>query len=186
MTLLVNSTSIALWHDVIHEAEAACTIVLKEEVESYLVFLLARYLDKPHFVKQIMANEFLQGLQLSKHKHQQAMQEVGDKCLLFSGLFPQVAEKRLVKISYFVNIGQSAYSAISSKNSDLYGMLAGQFVSLMDVLQSIRHYTKNMVDLLPMQAYELWNEVGSQRALKVLKQYTSATPILINTENNKQ
>jgi hypothetical protein len=186
MTLLVNSTSIALWHDIIHEAEAACTISLKEEVESYLVFLLARYIDKPQIVKQIMANEFLEGLSYHPRKRHLAMQEVGDKCLIFSGLFPHLADKRLVKISYFVNMGQSAYSAISSKKSDLYGLLAGQFVTLMDVLQSIRNYTKNLPDLMPMEAYELWNEVGSQRALKALKQYTGGVPIPIHTEKNRQ
>lgn len=184
MKLLVNSTLTGLWHDIIHEAEAACTIFLKEEIEAYLVFLLARYVNKPQIVKQIIAKEFMEGLKHSHHHHQRAlaMQEVGDKCLIFSGLFPQIAEKRLVKISYFVNIGQASYESISHKSTDLYGMLARQFVPLMDVLQSIRRYTKDMPDLQPLQAYELWDEVGSTRAFQVLSQNSLVAPVKTGSE----
>jgi hypothetical protein len=182
MTLLQSSTSIALWHEIIHEAEAACTISLKEEVEAYLVFMLARYVNKPEIVKHIIANEFLEGLKYSPHHRATTMQEIGDKCLIFSGLFPHMADKRLVKISYFVNIGQSAYETVSKTSTDIYGMLARQFVSLMDILQAIRRYTKEISDLLPLQAYELWDDVNSQRALRILGQHTQAIPIKIGKE----
>ena len=101
------------------------------------------------------------------------MKEVGDHCLLFAGLFPRAAEKRLVKISYFVGLGQGAYSTISQCTDDLYGLLALQFVVLTDVLQSIRQG----YDLLPLEAYEQWNDTGSQRALRILQEYTKSTPI---------
>lgn len=186
MTLLVNSTSVALWHDIIHEAEAACTITLKEDLESYLVFLLMRYVNKPEMVKQIMANEFLEGLQQTYYKRQVAMQDVGDKCLLFSGLFPHIAEKRLVKISYFVNIGQSAYDTLSKQSTDLYGSLSRQFVSLMDILQSIRVYTQKISDLLPFEAYDLWRDTGSKRAFRALKGHTQSLSMPIIHIGKKQ
>ena len=106
MKLLVNSSTIALWHDVIHEAETSCDVLLKEELESYLVFLLARYTNKPEVANKIIATEFLQQPKQGSSKRQLALQDVGDQCLIFSGLFPKLAEKRLVKISYFIHIGQ--------------------------------------------------------------------------------
>lgn len=174
MKILVNSTSVSLWHEIIHEAETSCATVLNEELEAYLVFMLMRYLDKPEIVKDVMAEEFMEGLHLTAQSRELALRGVGDKCLLFSGLFPSMAEARLVKISYFVNLGQSAYGTLSKTHHDLYGSLATQFVKLMDILQSIRHHNS---DLLPFQAYDLWNETGSQRALTILKQYTQAMPI---------
>lgn len=177
MNILVNSSSIALWHEIIHEAEANCAIALNEEVEAYLVFLIMRYLTKPEVAKQVVAHEFLAGMQLAAAQRELMLQGVGDKCLLFSGLFPNLAEKRLVRISYFVNLGQSAYGTLAKTQHDLYALLAKQFVTLMDVLQSIRHYTRNLPDLLPLQAYDLWNETGSKRALTILKGYTHATPV---------
>ncbi len=179
MNILVNSTSVASWHEIIHEAEASCAIVLDEEVEAYLVFLLMRYLTKPEIAKQVIAEEFLAGLQLTARQREIALRGVGDKCLLFSGLFPNRAEKRLVKISYYVNIGQSAYGTLAKTHHDLYGSLAKQFVTLMDVLQSVRYHSSEFPDLLPLQAYDLWNETGSKRALTILKQYTHATPLSI-------
>src|ERR1700722_775332 len=108
MALLHQSTSIQLWHDLVTDAEKVCDISLKKEVESYLVFLLIRYTTSPEVIKQIIATDFLQSVQLSPSLRQLALQNVGDKCLLVSGLFPTIAKKRLVKISYFVNLGQSS------------------------------------------------------------------------------
>ncbi|MDR3478684.1 MAG: hypothetical protein P4M14_11710 [Gammaproteobacteria bacterium] len=180
MKVLVSATPVALWREIIHEAESLCGTQLQEEIEAYLVFMLVRYMDKPEMVKQIMATSFLEGLKLSANQREVVLKGVGDTCLLFAGLFPGATEKRLVKIGYFINLGRSAYSNISKSHNDVYGRLTRHFVTIMDVLQSTRCYTKECPDLLPLQAYDLWNESGSQRALGVLKQYTKATPISIN------
>lgn len=177
MKLLLNSTPVALWYDMIHDAEASCSINLKEELESYLVFLMIRYTNRPEIANQIIASEFLNSFDLTIKKREIALRDVGDTCLVFSGLFPKLAEKRLVKISYFVHMGESAYIAISQASNDLYSKLANQFVSLMDVLQSLRANSNRHPDLLPLQAYDLWNETHSQRAFTILKQYTQAVPI---------
>src|SRR5262249_52839092 len=101
-----------------------------------------------------------------------SLQNVGDQCLLFVGLFPHAAEKKHVKINYFVDLGRSAYANISHTVNDLYWSLAIQFVALMDVLQSIRHTP----DLLPLEAFEQWSELDSQRALQILNEYTKGIP----------
>jgi hypothetical protein len=183
MKVLVNATTTGLWHDIIHEAEAACRASLPSELESYLVFLLMRYMDKPEVAKQVLATFFMESLKLSANQRQSALQQVGDTCLLFSGLFPGIAEKRLVKISYFVNLGRSAYATISLVNNDIYALLTRQFVPMMDVLNSL-----SQQHLLPLQAYELWNELGSQRALNMLNEYSQGgiphnTPQLDDDEN---
>lgn len=163
MTIISGTTSLALWHSIIQDAGKSCAIVLKEDVEAYLVFLLMRYIDKPELFKHTMAIDFLRGTKNATH-----LQAVGDKCLLLAGLFPAIAEKRHVKISYFVSIGQTAYTIISKKSNDLYDLLAGQFVPSMDILQAISH----QATLTPLDAYDLWNETGSQRALSILRQYS--------------
>ena len=179
MKVIVNATSISLWQEVIQEAEAACATPLKAELEYYLASMLIRYMNKPEIAKDILATQFLECIKQSPKQRQFALQQVGDTCLLFSGLFPGIAEKRLVKISYFINLGRCAYANISSTNNDLYDLLTQEFVALMDVLQSIRQYTPDYPDLLPLQAYDLWQEAGSQRALKVLKQYTTSQAICL-------
>ena len=173
MGLLVSTTSSILWHDVIKHAEDRCSITLQEELETYLVSLLMRYTNKPEVAKQVFATAFLETLHLTERERNVALQHVGDQCLLFAGLFPRAAEKRRVKISYFVDLGRSAYAGVSGKQTEPFGSLALQFVMLMDVLQSIRQ----VPDLLPMEAYDQWMEVGSQRAYKILQAYTTSIPV---------
>lgn len=171
--IIISSTPVVLWHSVVQDAETKCGLQLREELESYLVFLLMRYLSRPDLAKRIMAAEYLTSMAQTAKKRELALQAVGDECLLFSGLFPRLATKRLVKISYFVKLGRTAYLTLSQVKNDLYGSLAKQFVPIMDILQSIRSYS----ELLPIEAYDLWNETNSQRALAMLKEYTKAFPV---------
>lgn len=168
MKLLTNKNSLLLWQDVVKEAECRCSIELKGDIESYLVNLLDRYTNQPDVVKQVLATAFLEAQQQSHQSRKNSLQIVGDQCLLFAGLFPQVAGRRLVKISYFVDMGRHAYISVSDCTNDLFSHLAIQFVIMMDVLQSIREYPA----LLPLEAYEQWRDVGSERALAILKTYT--------------
>lgn len=162
-----------IWVDVVREAEKDCSLQLELDLETYLSSLLHRYVNRPDVVRKVFATAFLQALQLESHQRSYSLQQIGDECLLLTGLFPRLAAKRCVKIRYFVNLGQAAYAAVSSStSSSLYNLLSVQFVPLMDVLQAIRsdHH------LLPLEAYEQWQELGSQRAFTILQSYTAGTP----------
>lgn len=164
MSLIINVNSLVLWQDLVRDAEDNCDIQLNKELEAYLVSLLSRYLNKPEMAKTVFATALLEALHEQTTKRQVYLRDVGDRCLLFAGLFPRVAQKRRVKLSYFVDVGRSAYHAISA-TSDLFDSLAVKFVTLMDVLQSIRQPP----DMLPLEAYEQWQELGSQRAYQLLQ-----------------
>ncbi len=155
---------VTLWRDSVKGAEERCQVTLSEDIESYLVFLLIRFSNKPDIAKQVMATEFFKALQEKEFSRRYSLANVGDQCLLLSGLFPGIAERRQVKVRYFVDLGRSAYANISDAASDLYAALAAQFVILMDVLQSLNQRQV----LLPFEAYDLWRELGSRRALAVL------------------
>lgn len=175
MTILINDSSLILWHDVIKSAENRCSISLNDDLEAYLISLLMRYSNKPEVAQQIFAKAYLEALQRQNKQRIEALQTVGDQCLLYAGLFPHHAEKRHVKISYFVDLGRAAYAAISKTANDFYWILALEFVALMDVLQSIRQSPE--LELLPLEAYEQWEMLGSQRALRVLQSYTRGLPV---------
>jgi hypothetical protein len=169
MNMVTETSPIILWQEVVKQAELRCSITLENEVEFYLISLLMRYTNQPELAKQVFASKFLHALRQSQHERHVSLQHVGDQCLIYAGLFPHAAERKLVKISYFVDLGRAAYANISHKINDIYWSLALQFVVLMDVLQSIRGYA----DLLPLEAYEQWNELGSQRAYAILQQYSA-------------
>jgi len=179
--LVIHPTEMAQWHALVDEAQKTATIRLGEELESYLVLLLMRYIGKPDVVGSIVALDFLHSAMTVGSERRGILQEVGDKCLLFAGLFPGVAEKRRVRVSYFVDIGQSAYHSLGHLSQEalkkLFDEICEGFVPMMDVLQATREISTAIPTLTPLQAEELWNDTGSQRAFETLKRYTKAMPV---------
>lgn len=192
MTNLVTDVqATAQWHSLVKEAESHSGISLDEEVESYLVFMLMRYTQKPEMAAKIMALEYLRGVQAAGAERQAALRDVGDQCLLYSGLFPKRAEYRQVRISYYVDLGRSAYhnvAEITRKTvSQMYLHLADRFVEMMDTLQAMRslqHKDHEVLD--PIRAFELWNDTHSKRARQVLTQTTPSMPVWHDPRNSKK
>jgi len=156
--------------------------MLPEALESYLVFLLMRFADKPHMLARVLALDYLNSnAAAGQHSRHEQLREVGDHCLLFSGLFPQQAERRMVKVSYFVDLGRVAYQQIAdhaiSGMATIYAELAREFVALMDVLQTMRVLQGSQSGLTPINAFELWNDTGSQHAYRVIRSITRACPV---------
>lgn len=181
-TLVVNPTSTAQWQALVHDAQAACEFRLGEELESYLVFLLMRFSDRPQMATAVLALEYLNGLLAAGRMRIDQLRDVGDQCLLFSGLFPLRAERRRVKISYYVSLGRSAYHQLSESVSQtstaaFYCHLSDGFVRMMDVLQAMRELNGCEPLLDPLKAFELWQETGSDSALRNLRQVTDAIPV---------
>jgi hypothetical protein len=179
--LILHPTATAQWQALVHEAEHSCAVHLADELESYLVFLLMRFCDQPRLAASVLALEFLRSLEIKGLQSQTLLRDVGDKCLLFSGLFPGIAERRRVRISYFVHLGQSAYGTLADTSATpVFTALCERFVALMDILHAMRELA-GTASLLPLQAQELWNDTGSPHALSVLRRHTSAVPLRENT-----
>lgn len=172
MAIVTGPTSLAEWQALILEAEKNCSVNLDEETESYLVFLLMRFTEKPEMAASILGMEFLQIMANTRSNQEADLRDLGDKCLLYSGLFPGRAERRRVSIGYFVKLGRAAYQALSDQSEHLarvYYALCQKFVSLMEVLQSTRELAGKGSSLSPFQALSLWEEVRSPHALRVLQ-----------------
>jgi len=170
-SLLLQPTATAQWYTLINEAQASCAIHLEEELESYLVFLLMRFTGKPEMASSVLGLDFLNsGQEIGAHQ-KDLLKDVGDKCLLFAGLFPGRAKTRHVGVSYFVRLGQSAYSALSvhpTQNfSTLFKTLCEGFTPMMDVLNATRAMNDQQpIDLLDVM--ETWLETKSQYAYQLL------------------
>ncbi len=181
-SLLLQTTTIAQWQALVKDAELASHLSLGQELESYLVFLLGRFNQRPDIANCVLATEFLSSLEKTPYRQRDCLREVGDKCLLFAGFFPEQAEKRRVKIKYFIELGQTAYVQVASlsktQSASLYRALSCGFVHLMEVLHAIRGFRDPLNELMPLQAIELWADVKSQHALAVLRRRTSSLIII--------
>jgi len=189
-TLLTHPTATAQWHALVSEAEAAAACQLVEELESYLVFLLMRFSNRPEMANSVMALDYLNSMLAQGTIRQEKLRDVGDQCLLYSGLFPQQAEQRQVRISYFVDLGRSAYQQLSDRlaNSyaELYAHLSQDFIALMDVLHAMRKLGSSLPCLEPLPAYELWSDTGSRQAYQALREATQVQSIAIKIHGGER
>lgn len=182
--LVLHPTSTAQWHSLVSEAEAAAHCQLDETLESYLVFTLMRFCQRPDLAASVMALEFLEGLQKTGLAQHDSLRDVGDKCLLVSGLFPQTARRRQVSVAYFVDLGRSAYQQLHEKAHAIYGQLALDFVPMMDVLQALRGLDPDAEALNLLESYHLWEKSGSEQALKQVRGQVATDKALIKNEHS--
>lgn len=149
-SLLLHPTEMAQWHALLVKAQQDLTIGLNEDLESYLVFLLMRYSQKPQIAKSVLALDFLNSAQNFTKGNSAPLQDVGDKCLLFAGLFPERAKQRRLTVTYFINLGQSAYGTLSNNyfdtNAELFSDLCEEFVLLTNILQATRENNLKKLD----------------------------------------
>jgi len=172
------------WHKLISDAQAANGIDLELPLESYLVHTLIQYTQRPEIAARIFAIDYM----LAQHENGQVrnnqLRELADQCLLYAGLFPQHAKRRHVRVSYYVDIGRSAYfelASIGTPWSNIFSEISNNFVTLMDTLLSIHHLNNDESDnyiLDPELALQTWQDTQSQQALKILQQQTQSTNIV--------
>lgn len=140
--LILHPTDISQWHALVNEAQAATQLILSENTESYLVFLLMRFSQGPKLIESIIALDFLESMHRPRTLQMELLRDVGDKSLLFCGLFPGMAKKRHVSLDYFSDMGQAAYLTMSEledrHTADLYFQLSEQFLTLRQILQAMR------------------------------------------------
>jgi hypothetical protein len=177
--LVLQPTDTAQWHALVTDAQHACRQHLDEPLESYLVCMLMRFTKRADLLARAMALELLDAQAGDSAQQPDMLRDVGDKCLLLSGFFPRLAERRLVRVSYFVRLGRSAYhqlAALVDRRSDhLYAQLGEAFVVVMDVLQAMRGLSGQPV-MGALAAAELWADTGSCGAYQALVETTSCTP----------
>lgn len=181
--LMLEPTSQAQWHSLVKDAMASSGIVIDAELECYLVLLLIRFTAEPELLTKALALDYLQSHHEVGALKRDILRDVGDKCLLFSGLFPGQALRKRTRISYFVTLGQSAYGALAGLDSKdfnhLYSELREKFVPLMDVLLATRTMHGDLSMLTPLEAQELWSDTGSHQAYRVLQHVCKTMPSLI-------
>jgi hypothetical protein len=134
-------TPLELWVELVREGEQRTRTRLPEMIESYLVFLLQRHQGDRVLAGRTLALEWLEGLEQAGSVRADALRDVGDRCLLVAGLYPQVAQRRRVTPAYYAAIGQSAYDAVAEATragyAELFRQLARAFEAMRQVLGGV-------------------------------------------------
>lgn len=158
-TILKNAPATELWLDLVKEGEERAQTRLAEDTESYLVFTLMRHFKDAPLANRVMALELLEALNMEGRMRQEQLRDVGDRCLLIAGFYPELAKKRCVTLQYFVELGQNAYHELAAQLRDtfshLYAHLSQAFATLVRTLLEIRKLSGEWAGPDPMSRYSL-------------------------------
>lgn len=140
--LILHPTDMSQWHALVNEAQVITSLELPEHTESYLVLLLMRFMNTSSLLESVIALDLLTSMQVCGQRQVELLRDVGDKSLLFCGLFPGIAERRHLNLDYFSDMGRSAYLSVSEimeeTPNDLYSQLSNSFFDLQKVLQAMQ------------------------------------------------
>jgi len=113
------------FYGVVKETQESSGLTLPNDIECYVVMLLADHIDKNDFLpKKSFAESYLTIRKSSNAK------ELGDTCLFVSGVFPAYGNT-----DYFVEVGRSSYSRITTLNHELFESLSKHFIFLRDFIE---------------------------------------------------
>ena len=179
--LIVEPTALAQWQRLVRDAtETSEQPTLDESLEAYLVMLLHRFASQRDTGHRVMATEYLEGLLVRGRVRSTRLREVGDHCLILAGLFPHRARRRLVRNSYFIRLGRTAYrqlaEGLGQSTASLYRELSRHFVLLTGILHAIRDLG-NEPALDAIEAAELWQDTGSAYARRRLSSSTRGVTV---------
>ena len=162
--IVTDVPQLALWTDLVQEAEQGAATRLDEELESYLVFLLMGHTRDVQLGRNAVALDYLLARAESGRRLKQELRDVGDRCLLLAGLYPEQAARRLVNVGYFLDLGSRAYDelahALNAGIAQLYDHLAQAFARLVRVLMQVRRRVR---DIEPLLLHECTTGGGAQR-----------------------
>jgi len=133
------------FYDVVKETQAKTGYDLPENLEAYVVMLLAHNIDRPDFLPE---DSFAQAyLKLSRPADLSA-KELGDTCLFVTGVFPTYGRKHGINRRYYQDIGIGSYEMVAEvMHRDLFSQLALHFDFLSNFIEVVTNNDKDIFNL---------------------------------------
>ena len=166
-----SESAVEYFKELVDAAIARQNIGARELTTFYVVQLLATFLERP-VDDSPLALQLTRALHAAGAEQRASLKQVGDVSLFVSGFFSDSLRRKLVDVDYYVNIGGSAYGALSRQADDtlspVFAELADKFVAFVDVLSEVseRSACGSNTDLLRL--YERWLRTGSHRSGQLL------------------
>ena len=125
------------FYRVIKDTQETTGYELPEDIEAYIVMLLASHVEKIDFLPENpIAIEFLSLKRPVTYK----AKELGDTCLFITGVFPYYKQRHGLSKRYYSDIGSTSYELTAEAyNKELFSRLSKNFEFLGEFIErSIR------------------------------------------------
>lgn len=130
-----------VFYDIVQETQYKTGYDLPENIEAYVVMLLAHYIDRPNFLPE---NSFAEAYLKIRRPANYSAKELGDTCLFITGMFPTYGRKHGLNRKYYQDIGIGSYEMVAEiMNGELFKTLATHFVFVSDFIEITVHSTKD-------------------------------------------
>lgn len=122
-------------YELILEAEGKTSVYLTDDLESYLVRLLARWFDRSDIPPDTPVAILL--MTAMQKPREQELAQVADVCLFYDSF--KIKHQRWPNVHYYRDMGQIAYGmAYVAGNDKLYNDLETNFATCSKVLSTIK------------------------------------------------
>lgn len=162
--------------DVVNDALRTRKITSSPLANEYLVKLLTHYIsadnlfdettDSGKKTRSTLAELYLKATNAESSVRQDLLKKLGDTSLYISGFFSESLNRKVVDVTYYINMGESAFNLLSGAvteevYSNLYKDFSTQFVKYMDALSYISKQTNLQKDSNLLKLYENYQKTGS-------------------------
>jgi hypothetical protein len=111
--LHLGNSPTELWVNLLQEAEARARTKLTTNQESYLVFMLMRFIQRTELLGITLSLQYLESTLEIRRVQEIKLADTADAGLLFAGLFPERAKRLNVSSSYFRDISRICFSDLA-------------------------------------------------------------------------
>ena len=139
-----------IWKSLVQEAQIIEGLHLNQLIQEYLIMMLIRHTKLTRFNEEPVAVSYLKSQKYRGQVKRNAIQSVGDRCLILSGLYPDIITNKTIDIDYLTSIGQSAYHDLHGiiKDDLTFKQLAIEFTNLQRTLASMRNIADHQGDMM--------------------------------------
>lgn len=138
----MNDAYTNLFYGVVKNTKEQYGYTIPEELEAYIVMLLAYYTDRPDFAP---GDSFAEAYLRLENTARTNAKQLGDTCLFVTGMFPTYGTRKGLTRSYYSSIGIGSYQrAAEAMHSELFTQLATHFELLSELIEVATHSTKSV------------------------------------------
>jgi hypothetical protein len=121
------------FYDLVKDTQERSGFELPEQIEAYVVMLLANFVDRPNFLP---TRSFAEAYLKLHRPADLSAKELGDTCLFVTGVFPTYGSNRGMNRRYYQTIGIGSYEMVAEvMHRDLFINLATHFEFISDFIE---------------------------------------------------
>ena len=167
-SLSIDGTLESYFYAQIGSAQERSGTELPEEIEAYVVHLLAQFATRTGLAgrrSKALALQYLSARMQTGSARSLALREVGDRALFITGVVPRSMDRSPVNLRYVQSIGQSAYHQLSEQHRrlEVFRELATRFEEGSEVIGDTVEPGKQEEGAGLMELYERWRRHGCSR-----------------------